>query len=333
MLLSIHRHFWRITCAFAKPEDDLQKYDYRLERILARLSGAETVLDDPRLDWDICRAYLLYENSLAGSNEGNDYKTSQGGQPHVQGLDSPKDLLWWHLSRNAKSIKEDKERRRWWVDTLTQGMRAAGGRPWRRWFLLQLVESTDSKTEALIVGDANDEGDAFPILKPDPFSPFIVLEGSDFVADDAPKQPPFAEAIKLIASEQKLSYVLWDIDPASMPPTKAVETDLAPRLSQVAPALILCQESWSETPHYFAVNFSRPKGRRSANCNVRLPPQNSTDGVFFFTYDVQLYVWPKVKMDDAVVQMLHVSGLINDERYAVFLGQGYARLDVRPDDR
>ena len=56
---------------FSSPENksSLKDYDYRFERILARASEYPTMLDDPRLDWDLYRALLLYGNSpLAQTN-------------------------------------------------------------------------------------------------------------------------------------------------------------------------------------------------------------------------------------------------------------------------
>ena len=124
--------------------------------------------------------------------------------------------------------------------------------------------------------------------------------------------PNFAEALAKIASSQKLSFEVWGIDPEAMPPTKAVGADLAPRLSQMAMAMTLSQESWSESPHFFAVKFSRPVGSRSAHLNVTMPSRDSADGVFFFTYTGRLYVWPKAQMDAAVIQMLRRAELIDD---------------------
>lgn len=310
--------------AFAKPET-MTWYDYHFERIQERLSSAEYVLDDPRLDWDIWRAFLLFEDAVASGTDANQYQTESGGVSLINCLDGAKDLLWWYLTHNSDRIREDKARLAWWIDQLTTGMRAPGGRPMRRWYLLQLVASTDTKTEALLRKDSpTDHSEIFSLRSSDPFHPFLVIEG--MFADDQKPQPTFLKTIQNIAHSQKLSFTLWDIDPAAMPPTKAVQTDLAPRLSQFAPALVLSQESWSKKPQEFEVGFCRPIGRRSSHLNVRFPSTDNTDGVFFFTYNARLYIWPKARLDDAAIQMLQVSGLIDGERYDEFVVKGFTRL-------
>lgn len=149
-----------------------------------------------------------------------------------------------------------------------------------------------------------------------------------FLDDEIEEQPAFLQSIEKIAASQKLYFEIWGIDPESVPPTKAVDTDLAPRLTQVSPASVLSQESWSKTSNSFGVCFSRPIGRRAAYCNVRMPTRNRKDGVFFFTFDTRMYVWPKSKMDTAVIQMLHVSQLIDDATYASFRAEGFDPLPI-----
>ena len=50
-------------------------------------------------------------------------------------------------------------------------------------------------------------------IKPDPFHPFLILEGVSWVLDKDAPQPPFAEALEKIATSQKLSFEVWGIDP------------------------------------------------------------------------------------------------------------------------
>lgn len=95
----------------------------------------------------------------------------------------------------------------------------------------------------------------------------------------------------------------------------------------VATADVIDQESWSDKHHEFSVAYSRPIGARSARFRVRVPGQTITDGVCFFTYNARLYVWPKARMSDAVVQMLHVSGLIDDWQLRRFRAEGFVALN------
>jgi|GEM_PF-2454052 len=311
---------------FGNP-DNIRIYDYLYERILERLYRSETVLDDGRLDWDIWRAYLLFENYIAGSDDANTFEMDLRGDTVIANLDSAKDLLWGYLDRNAEIIRQDKERLRWWVEALTTDLKKPGGRPMRRWFLLQLVASTDTKTAELLKEQRIEEDGGFSFIQPDPFNPFIIL-GSHFILIDQSYAEPlgFLRAIEKIATSQKLSYEIWGIDTEKMPSTKAVQTDLAPRRSQFAQAIILSQESWSNHSESFAVGFSRPIGRRAAYCNARIPISDRKDGVFFFSYNARLYVWPKSKMDAATIQMMHTSGLIDDASYSQFQTSGFDPL-------
>jgi hypothetical protein len=293
--------------AFSEPID-ARKYDYGFDMILSRLARAESVLSDRNLDWEIWRAFLWYEDFAVGRNDRN----------------SAKDLLWSYLEYNARSIREDPQRLRWWIDSLTLGLRAPGGRPMRRWFLLHLVSLSDTKTAALLEETAT-SGGLFAVIEPSPIDPFIGVGGL-FAADGDAQLPPFLDAVRTIAASQKLSFEVWGIHPREMPPTKAVETNLAVRTSQWAPAVVLSQESWSKVPDDFHVGFSRPIGRRSAHFNVRMPTGDRTDGVFFFTYAARLYVWPKSQMDAGVVRMLHVSQLIDDATYGQFVAKGFEPL-------
>lgn len=313
--------------AFGDPVN-FTAYDYQFERILSRLSATPSVLADPQLDWDIWRAYLLYENTVA--IVGDSYKAGPYGRFVRHDLDGAKNLLWMHLSNNADAIRASHTRQKWWIDQLTRGLRAPGGRPMRRWYLLQLVSLSDTKTAALLKDEARSgEERMWPTRRPDPFDPFVHLSWDDLEADESPELPPFSEVIAQLAESQSLTAVLWGIDPSQQPRTAAVETNLALRMTQYAPGVILCQESWSEKPHEFSVHFTRPVGQRSRHSNVSFPLYDSRDGVFFFTYKAKLYVWPKAQMDDGVIQMLHLSGLIDDATHARFLAEGFQKLSVQ----
>lgn len=313
--------------AFGDPVN-FSSYDYQFDRILARLSATPSVLADPRLDWDIWRAYLLYENTVA--IVGDSYKAGQYGRFLRHDLDGAKNLLWMYLSNNADAIRASHTRQKWWIDQLTGGLPAPGGRPLRRWYLLQLVSLSDTKTAALLKDEARSEVERmWPTRRPDPFDPFVHVPWSDSEEDELPALPPFSEAISQLAGSQGLQAVLWGIDPSQQPRTAAVETNLALRMTQYHPAEILCQESWSEKPHEFAVHFTRPVGQRSRHSNVSFPLYDSRDGVFFFTYNAKLYVWPKAQMDDGLVQMLNLSGLIDDATHARFLADGFRKLAVQ----
>jgi hypothetical protein len=89
---------------------------------------------------------------------------------------------------------------------------------------------------------------------------------------------------------------------------------------------VIDQESWSAERQDFRVSFSRSIGSRAGSCSVHLPAKDSADGVFFFVYNARLYIWPKSKMDDGVIQMLHLSGFIDPYSLQKFRKQGFARL-------
>ena len=45
-------------------------------------------------------------------------------------------------------------------------------------------------------------------------------------------------------------------------------------------------------------------------------PADRKDGVFFFSFNKHLYVWPKAEMDGGVLKMARVAGLIDDAVWA-----------------
>ena len=182
--------------AFGELGDHPGDYDYRFERLLARLSATATPLDDARLDWDLWRAWLLLENHALESYE------YEG--PRIQGarvmnhLDSARDLLWLYLDHNAPAILKDEKRRAWWIAQLTRDLEAPGGRPSRRWFLPPLIAASDTQRPELErqlptklprrYSLDHDE----TLREPHPLDPFLVLEKRP--------APPFAEALWQLAS-------------------------------------------------------------------------------------------------------------------------------------
>ena len=320
--------------AFSIPDstdaNGLSTYDYRFERILARISGNTTTMKDKRLDWDVFRAFLLYEDFATETGNFNDYTKIERGEKYVRGLDSAKDLLWGYLRHNSQAILKDKDRLEWWIDALTKDLKSEPGRPLRRWFLLQLVASTDTQTAALykLKNDPQKIDPHFPRRRAHPFDLFLESDDASIFDEDLGERPPFREAVAKIAESQGLKFEAWGLDPNKMPPTKAYRVDLAPRLSQWSPSVILGQESWSKKPAFFRVTFFSPVGRRFTRFNVQLPSNDNADGVFFFTYNARLYVWPKARMDDAVIQMLSTSGLISDARLKQFHEKGFQVLET-----
>jgi len=322
--------------AFADPPDltpdGLHSYDYRFERILERISGATGMLEDSKLDWDIWRAYLEYENRLLGAGSYSDEMATHG-------LDSAKDLLWMYLEHNFEAIRRDRSRLDAWIQWLTLDLSSRGGRPLRRWYLLRLVSLADDVTPKLAEEqEARESAERKEIEKTDPgvlmvtgkgtpWHPFLVVHPNrrelDLGEDPA---PTFRVAIQRIARAHGLSYAVLGVKPDEMPPTRNWEINLSGRAIQVWIEHVLDQESWSNEHHGYTVHMYSPIGRRSSYSNVYLPKEIVTDGVFFFTFRGCLYVWPKSRMDDAALDMLHRSGLIDDAGRAEFDSRGFAPL-------
>jgi hypothetical protein len=309
--------------AFSIPDatspEGLKAYDYRFERILARVSSFPKSLDDPRLDWDVFRSFLEYEVFYCGTHE---YRIGNT----IYGLDGAKDLLWGYLDRNAVAILRDKERLTWWVQHLTNGLEVPGRHPLRPWYVLLLVSETDKLTPAnATVEEKTAEGGIRQgLIQPTPRHPFLVI------TEDAEIPAGFGAAIQKIAQSQKLEHEILGIDSKKMPATKAWEVNMTGRLTQVAIEKIVDQESWSTKRQDFQLYFFRPLGRRSAYFNVRIPPAPCDDGVFFFTYNAKLYVWPKSRMNDAAVHMLRQSQIIDPTEHERLMAKGFKPLTPTP---
>jgi len=311
----------------------LASYDYRFERILDRISGAPGMLEDPRLDWDVWRAFLAYENFTDG-------KASYLHLNAINWLNGAKDLLWVYLEYNSAALLEDRRRLAAWIDRLTLDLHAPGGRPLRRWYLLAFTSWTDEMTSKIVEKEEarrakveadlqrDSPGCILSISKGNAYRPFLVVRKDNRKPGSEDPTPPFAEAIKRLAREHGLSYQVLGINPGKMPRTQSFEINLLGRPMQIWMDYVLDQESWSTEHHYYHVTLSHTIGRRAGWCNVHLPEIAVTDGVYFFTYNGRLYVWPKTRMDDAAIDMLHLCGLIDQARRASFAAQGFAPLET-----
>ena len=314
---------------FSAPSGKLHEYDYRFDRLLSRLCGAAQTMEDPRLDWDVWRAWLLFENR--GSV--NDSFESEPGT--METLESSRELLWQYLEWNAAAILTDPQRRTWWITRLTEDMEARGGRPMRRWFLLQLIAASDPTRPVLeevpmpekLVRDVPDMGKIF-LRQPHPLDPFLHLGGR------AGTTPPFEEALWQMASAVGLGLEIRGVTSRSLPATRIHEVSLEMTKWALDRSFVINQESWSKTGGdvrlagwEWGVRFSRPMGRRAAFSSVQFPERaDRSDGVFFFVFQKRLYVWPKAKMDAAVLQMLDTAGLADSAMTNSFAARGFTPL-------
>jgi len=367
--------------AFAEPTNPLlDTYDYRFERLMARVSQFMPMIADPRLDWDMWRAWLLLENS---ENTSGSYKNRYGT---IAILNSARELLWNYLSYNADAILKDPKRRAWWITRLTDGLESEGGRPQRRWFLLSLLSAADTARETMersrmppldqlliVTGTVIGTDDRTPVFRealtkitynnnllsdglddapdapptpavrivnlvdaitprrhPQALDPFLIVTGTD------DKPPPFSDALTKIAFDNDLSLTVLDLDPAAQPPTTVNSLSLAMTKWPTDKTKVINQESWSAPPsqeaktygyygHEWGVRFFRTVGSRDNYSSVSFPPDRA-DGVYFFVYNWRLYVWPKAKMDAAIIHMLRTANLIDAAASADFEKRGFAPL-------
>jgi hypothetical protein len=281
----------------------LKEYDYRFERILARASEYPVMLDDPRLDWDIYRSLLLYEQFSDGTDV---YESGQWGEsPSLADLDSAKDLAWMYIDHHADGLMKDKNRQKWWIDHLARGLNEPGRRRVNRWILFQLCVLADPNRRQQ-PQPTPDDSRKTPMRKPSAEDPFLVVK-----ADTKP--PAFEDALHMIAGPLGLSFEVWGIDPRKQPPARILAISLEMAKWPTDKSFIIGQESWSkpeEGSHEWGVYFFHLVGRRASYSNFHTP-EDRKDGVFFFTFNKRLYVWPKAEMDDGLLQMLYVEGLID----------------------
>ncbi|MEA3208541.1 MAG: hypothetical protein QOE70_1598 [Chthoniobacter sp.] len=295
-------------------------YDYLFERILARISEYPAMLDNPKLDWDIWRSYLLYESFWDGSGS---YRNGDV----IAGLDSARDLLWAYLDRHGEALIKNQPRRQWWIQHLTRGLEEPGGRPLRRWFLLQLCAFADSQAASEPEKRAHpskEKRDAHqaPMRTPSESDPFLVTSNDS-------KPMGFSEALAAITRPLGLQFSVWGVDPETMPAARTLKVQLEMARWRVHESYIIGQESWSdekESPDDWGPHFYRVIGRRAGYANVGMPWLPRKDGVYFFTFGKRLYVWPKAEMDAGVLQMLHVAGLVDDAAWRTFQADGFTEL-------
>jgi hypothetical protein len=287
---------------FSSLEQDggVEKYDYLFERILARASEHPSMLDDPRLDWDIYRALLLYEQLSDGTDR---YEERTGKEVSIHELDSAKDLAWMYIEHQSNRLMQNKARQRWWVDHLVSGLKTPGGARVNRWYLLELC----------LLAEPNPKQPSPPtrLRKPSAEDPFLIVT-------ERTKPPAFKQALHMITAPLRLSVEVWGIDPEKMPPARILSVSLEMTKWPTDRSHIIGQESWSapETGTYkYRVQFFRLVGQRAAYSNVSIPADRK-DGVFFFAFKKRLYVWPKAEMDGGVLKMARVAGLIDDAAWA-----------------
>jgi hypothetical protein len=142
--------------------------------------------------------------------------------------------------------------------------------------------------------------------------------------------PDFENALKRIASAQGLSLEVRGITGASLPPTEHrwLDTNVSgeefsirsgpPRFEGYS--VVIDQESWSGVDDRSLL--PRPAW------NAEDWSENPGEGVYFFVFHKCLYVWPKAKMEAALIQMMHTAGFIDDAALAKFARQGFEPLKV-----
>jgi hypothetical protein len=285
----------------------LKDYDYRFERILARASEYPAMLDDPRLDWDIYRSLLLYEQFSDGTDQ---YQDGMGKDAVINELNSAKDLAWMYIEHQSDGLMQDKARQGWWVDHLVREFNAPSASRVNRWFLLQLCFLADPNSRQISPPTPDDRRKT-QMRKPSADDPFLVV-----AADTKP--PAFKDALHMIAGPLGLSFEVWGIDPEKMPPARILTVSLEMVRWPTDRSHIIGQESWSNRKAgtlEYGVQFFHIVGQRAPYSYAAIP-QDRKDGVFFFSFNKRLYVWPKAEMDGGVLQMAKIAGLIDDATWA-----------------
>ncbi len=305
---------------FSSPENksSLKDYDYRFERILARASEYPTMLDDPRLDWDVYRALLLYEQFSAGTDQ---YQSGTGSGLVINELDSAKDLAWIYIEHQSDRSLQNTARQRWWVDHLVRGFNTSSGSRVNRWYLLQFCLLADPSRKQISAPTPDDRRKT-QTRTPSADDPFLMVQ-----ADTKP--PAFKDALHMISASLGLSFEVWGIDPGKMLPARALAVSLKTAKWPTDRSPIIGQESWSKPEAgtlEYGVHFFHIFGQRAPYSHVSFP-RDRKDGVFFFCFNKRLYVWPKEEMDRGVLQMAKIAGLIDDAMWAQLTStQGFHQL-------
>jgi hypothetical protein len=281
----------------------LKDYNYRFERILARASEYPTMLDDPRLDWDIYRSLLLYEQFSDGADQ---FQDGTGDDVVIRELDSAKDLAWMYIEHQSNGLMHNKIRQQWWIDHLARGFNQPSGSRVNRWFLLQLCFLADPNRRP-IPPPTPDDSLKTQMRMPSAEDPFLIVQ-------EHTKAPAFEDALHMIAGPLGLSFEVWGIDPGKMPSARILTVSLEMAKWPTDRSRIIGQESWSNPEagtREYGVQFFHVVGQRAPYSHVSIP-HDRKDGVFFFSFNKRLYVWSKAEMDDGVLQMAKVAGLMDD---------------------
>jgi hypothetical protein len=314
---------------FSSPEKDgIISYDYRISTILRRASEYPVMLDDPRLDWDIWRSVLVYVNS----SDGKDEYTTKGpdGDPAENPVRGAKDLAWMYIEHQADRLMKNKDRQKWWIDHLIDGLNKRGSRQVNRWFLFQFCILADPSRRQLLQPIECPEDNSKPLKrKPSAIDPFLVVEKET-------KSPVFKDALHMIVDPLGLSFEVWGINPNKMPSARVLKIALEMVKWPTDDSYVIGQESWSTNLEMFlggyysewGVNVGRFVGQRGNYGHISFP-EDRKDGVFFFAFNKRLYVWPKAEMDAGLLQMLRVEGLIDDAMWTQLVeARGFHKLNT-----
>jgi hypothetical protein len=322
--------------AFADPDHEFGPYTWHIRGLVSRLDIADTrekMITDARLDWDMWRAWLLFENTA----HMHDYYEvpREDGRKQRQHLHCARELLWTYLWMNSAAILKDPQRRTWWLTQLTADLEAPGGRPLRRWFLLLLLSKADAKRATLeniylkpVFATRPPGEQKIYMRQPHPLDPFLLITGEN------PQAPPFSDALTQLALNNKLSLTVFGIDPAAQPATTVNTVSLEATWYPIDASKVINQESWSaprdttSRDRYLDYEWGRnlfPIHDRSFFQEINFP-EDRRDGVFFFVYNQRLYVWPKAKMDTAIIQMLRTAKLIDAAAAAALEKRGFVPL-------
>ena len=89
------------------------------------------------------------------------------------------------------------------------------------------------------------------------------------------------------------------------------------------------QESWSAKRTGFDIGYTRPVGQRVVRYSIRVPTQLADDGIFFFPYNEQIYIWQKRDFHAGVLRMAQISGFIDENSYAKILNSlGLDKIEI-----
>jgi len=310
---------------FGDPAGDWSAYDFRFERLLTRISWHPAMMENVELDWDVWRAWLLFENQAHPT----DSYLHRSGSWNL--LDGAPGLLMNYLSHNAGEILGNGKRRDWWMTQLTRDLDAPGGRPYRRWFLLHLLAAADPSRKALEAVPVPEvfvtRGDRrIPLRQPHPLDPFLIVK------PDEKSVPSFETALRRIASDQGLGLEVFLLDPAGQGPTRVHTITLEKTKWPIEEFRVINQESWSgydpsrsHEGYEWGPSSLRTVGQRGRFASLRLP-EDREDGVFFFVFDRRLFVWPKSRMDAAILTVAGRAGMLGEELRRDLEGRGFKPL-------